>query len=154
MQERFSDDKRFCVWNDGPVKVWRREGERFRQGKTLGCVKHSKSIMMHLTIASSGESKLVLCESPQYSEAYQRVVVEPILPFIRHRSSAARIRDPIVFMQDGASCHFLFNPGVHAAPGCCLAPELAPQLTRPQPCRALLGMDKPTVVRNAVPKCW
>ena len=149
-QVRFSDEKRFCVWNDGPVRVWRREGERFRQGRTKGCVKHSKSIMMHLIIASDNQSRLTLCDTPQNSQSYQTTVLTPNLPFLRHRTSAARRATPIVYMQDGASCHtslsttrFLRTRGVVLLPSW---PPNSPDLNPVEHCwawisRQLVGMQ-------------
>lgn len=102
---RFSDEKRFCVWNDGPVRVWRKEKDRFRQGMTRGSVKHSKSIMMHLIISSQDSSVLTLCDTPQNSRSYQSTVLTPNLNFIRHRTTRARRANPIVYMQDGAPSH-------------------------------------------------
>ena len=106
-QVRFSDEKRFAIYNDGPVRVWRQAGERFKQGMTTGAKKFSKSIMMWLCIAADGSSKLIRCDLRQDSTSYQNTVLTPAMPFIRSvsRTTAARRANPIVFMQDGASCH-------------------------------------------------
>ena len=102
-QVRFSDEKRFSVWNDGPIRVWRRAGDRFRQGYTRGTVKHSKSIMMHLIIESGGRSRLTLCDNLQNSASYQAKILTPNLPFIRRVGQ--RGGPPYVFMHDGAPSH-------------------------------------------------
>lgn len=93
------------MYNDGPVRVWRQKGERFAQGMTKGVKKYNKSIMMWLCIASDGSSKLIRCDARQDSSSYQNTVLRPALNFIRSRSSRSRRDSPIVFMQDGASCH-------------------------------------------------
>jgi transposase len=92
----FSDEKVFKVWNDGPVMVWRRKGDRYKQGFTRQCVKHSASIMMHLAIHASGKSCLTRCVKPQNSQAYQDIILRPNRKFI-HRAA--------FFMHDGATCH-------------------------------------------------
>ena len=104
-QVRFSDEKRFSVWNDGPVRVWRRQADRCRQGFTKGTVKHSKGIMMHLIIASDGTSVLTKCDDRQDSGSYQRMVLTPNLHWIRRRSTTARRANPIIFQHDGAPSH-------------------------------------------------
>lgn len=61
--------------------------------------------MMWLCIASTGESRLIRCANRQDSASYQSQVLTPTLNFLRHRTSSRRIREPIWFMQDGASSH-------------------------------------------------
>ena len=100
---KFSDEKRFMVWNDGPVRVWRRSDERFAGGKTNRTVKNKKGIMVWLGISSDGSSRLVRCPDRMDSAQYQSCVLTPCLNFIRHPNPARR--DSVVFMQDGASCH-------------------------------------------------
>ena len=120
---RFSDEKRFAVWSDGPIRVWRKDGDRYRQGRTKGSVKHSKAVMMHLIIASDGTSVLTKCDDRQDSASYQSMVLTPNLSWIRHRTLAARASNPIVFMQDGAPSNtshstqrFLSGHGVQLLP--------------------------------------
>jgi hypothetical protein len=91
------------VWNDGPVRVWRRAGDRFKQGMTKGTVKHSKSIMMHLIIEAGGRSRLTRCDALQNSASYQATILTPNLSFIRRVGQ--RGGGPYVYMQDGAPCH-------------------------------------------------
>jgi hypothetical protein len=100
---RFSDEKRFSVWNDGPVRVWRAAGDRYRQGFTRGSAKHIKSVMMWLCITADGRSRLVKCNHRQDSQSYQQTVLRPNLNFIRR--AGAGPGQNIVFQQDGASSH-------------------------------------------------
>ena len=60
--------------------------------------------MMWLCIEASGRAKLALCSQVQDSQAYQDDVLTPNLNFIRV-TGPDRGRTPIIFMQDGASCH-------------------------------------------------
>ena len=113
LQVRFSDEKRFAVWNDGPVRVWRKDGDRFRSGYTRGSVKHSKAIMMHLVIEKGGGSRLTLCDPLQDSASYQATVLTPNLDFIKAGE----------YMHDGAPSHtsrstvaFLAAKGVKVLP--------------------------------------
>ena len=100
LQVRFSDEKRFCIRNDGPVRCWRRSDQRFKQGFTRGTRKHCLSIMVWLAI---GSSMLLLCDQRQDSASYQNKILTPALGFIRPgRSTLSHGR---VFMHDGASCH-------------------------------------------------
>lgn len=100
----FSDEKRFCVWNDGPVRVWRRREQRFEQGFTRGTVKNKKGVMAWLAIKSNGEAKLVRCDDRQDSASYQSRILTPNLAFIR--GPRPSLRNPtVVFQHDGASCH-------------------------------------------------
>ena len=41
-QVRFSDEKKFSFYNDGPVKLWRKDGQRYKQGFTAGQKKFNK----------------------------------------------------------------------------------------------------------------
>lgn len=102
-QVRFSDEKRFCVWSDGPVRVWRRSQDKFVAKNTRGTVKNKKGVMVWLCITNDGRSRLLKCDDRQDSRSYQNKILTPSLTFIRHRNPV--LRNSIVFMQDGASCH-------------------------------------------------
>lgn len=103
-QVRFSDEKRFQVHNDGPVRVWRRREDRYRQGFTKNCRKHTASIMMWLCIEASGRARLTRCADRQDSNSYQTQVLTPNLGFIRPLGPL-RASNTIIFQQDGASSH-------------------------------------------------
>jgi transposase len=133
LQVIFSDEKRFAVINDGPVRVWRRRTDRFRQGFVRNCVKHSRSVMMWLAIDSSGRSRLTRCAHRQDSAAYQTQVLQPNLAFIRAG----------VFQQDGASSHtsastqaYLATKGVSVLPDW---PAHSPDLNPVEHCWAWLA---------------
>ena len=96
---KFSDEKRFMVWNSEPVRVWRRRDERFAGGKAKRSVKNKKGIMVWLGISNDGSSRLVRCPDRMDSAQYQLCVLTPCLNFIRHPNPARR--DNVVFMQDG-----------------------------------------------------
>ena len=96
-QVRFSDEKRFLLYHDGPVRVWRRRGDRYKQDCTRGTVKNRKGLMAWLVIAADGRSRLVRCPDRMDSTGYQMTVLRPNTAFLTaHRA---------VFQQDGASCH-------------------------------------------------
>lgn len=103
-QVKFSDEKRFALFNDGPVRVWRRREDRYRQGFRRQAVKYSVSVMMWLCIDSRGRSRLCRCAHRQDSAAYQEILSSN-LDFLRHRGGAQRAAQPIVFQQDGAPSH-------------------------------------------------
>ena len=133
LQVIFSDEKRFAVFNDGPVRVWRLVGDRYRQGYTRGTVKHSSSVMMWLAIDSRGRSRLIRCAHRQDSAAYQANVLRPNLNFIRAG----------VFQQDGACSHtsastmaFLASNGVNVLADW---PALSPDLNPVEHCWAYLA---------------
>ena len=135
LQVRFSDEKRFSVWNDGPIRVWRRAGDRHRQGYTRGTVKHYKSIMMHLVIESGEGSRLTLCDPLQDSASYQTRILTPNLAFIK--GSARQ------FMHDGAPSHtsrstlaFLADQGVNVLPNW---PPNSPDLNPVEHCWAWIS---------------
>jgi transposase len=96
-QVRFSDEKRFLIYNDGPLGVWRKDDDRFKQKFVRGTVKNRMGVMAWLCISADGQSRLVRCPERVDSESYQRDILAPNMRFIKHRH--------IVFMQDGASCH-------------------------------------------------
>ena len=100
----FSDEKRFCLYNDGPIRVWRKRIDKYKQDCVRGQKKFSKSIMMHLAIKYNGQTRLTRCTNRQDSQSYQDNILTPNLNFIR-RVGAQDRRNPIVFQQDGASCH-------------------------------------------------
>lgn len=135
LQVIFSDEKRFAVYNDGPVRVWRLAKDRYRQGRTRGTVKHSSSVMMWLAIDSRGRSRLIRCAHRQDSAAYQSEVLQPNLDFIRSG----------VFQQDGASSHtsvstraFLASKGVNVLADW---PALSPDLNPVEHCWAYLARE-------------
>lgn len=95
----FSDEKRFKVLSDGPVRVWRRKGERYLAGFTAGTVRRdAPSIMVWAAIQSTGHICLRLCPRRMGSLEYQSVLATA-MAFIRRRGTGA------YFQQDGASCH-------------------------------------------------
>ena len=157
VQVCFSDEKRFAVWNDGPIRVWRRQGDRFRQGFTRGTVKHSKSIMMHLIVRHDGDSRLTLCDPIQNSASYQGTILTPNLSFVKGRRR--------VFMQDGAPSHtsrstvaFLEANGVRVLPDW---PPNSPDLNPVEHCWAwmskqLIGMrfNNAAELQQAVEDAW
>lgn len=96
-QVRFSDEKRFCLRNDGPVHRWMRAEDKLVDGYTRGTSRMRVSIMVWLAIAADGRSKLLRCDHRQDSQSYIRKVLTPSLGFI----SPA----PVTFQQDNASCH-------------------------------------------------
>ena len=78
--------------------------------------------MMWLCIEVAGRARLTLCEPRQNSQAYQDTILTPNLNFIKRRGGN-RGRAPIVFQQDGATCHtsvstrgFLARNGVQVLP--------------------------------------
>ena len=100
---RFSDEKRFSLRTDGPVRVWRRREDRFLSDYCVEKVKFQLSIMVWLCIAADGSSRLCLCDDRQNSLSYQRTILTPNLNFIRRRATGRR--PPLWFMHDGATCH-------------------------------------------------
>ena len=102
-QVRFSDEKRFLLYNDGPVGVWRRRGDTYKAKYVRGTTKNRKGLMAWLCIASDGTSKLIRCPDLMDSSAYQSQILSPNLNFIRRPGSATG--NTYVFQQDGASCH-------------------------------------------------
>jgi hypothetical protein len=102
-QVRFSDEKRFCLWNDGPITVWRKAHQKYTQGFTKETKVNRRSIMVWLCIAKNGTSKLLRCPDRMDSNGYITQILTPALSFIRQ---GPRKRDPpVLFQQDGASCH-------------------------------------------------
>lgn len=99
---RFSDEKRFSLYNDGPIKRWMQSGDKFRAGYSRQTNKARVSIMVWLAIAADGRSRLVLCDDRQASQSYITTVLEPSKNFIR---SLSRAGNTIVFQQDNASSH-------------------------------------------------
>lgn len=61
--------------------------------------------MMWLCIESSGRSRLMRCDHRQDSASYQTKILTPNMDFLKNRGGGGRGRAPIVFQQDGASCH-------------------------------------------------
>ena len=104
-QVRFSDEKRFSVYSDGPIRVWRKDGDRYREGYTRGTVKHKRSIMMWLCISRDHGCRLVRCDHRQDSRSYCSTVLRPNLSFIRRLGAGSNEQPEIYFQQDGASCH-------------------------------------------------
>ena len=100
---RFSDEKRFSVYGDGPIRIWRKSHQRFSAGYTKATRKFRRTIMVWLCICSSGDSILLLCPDRMDSSAYQSEILTPALSFIRKR--ATRRHEDVVFMQDGATPH-------------------------------------------------
>ena len=100
MQVRFSDEKRFQIHNDGPVKRWMRTSDKLVSGYTRECRQIRVGVMAWLCVASDGSSTLVRCESPQDSASYISTVLTPSLSFIRPCNSGQA-----VFQQGNASCH-------------------------------------------------
>lgn len=162
-QVRFSDEKRFLVWNDGPVMVWRKKNQRLVQGYVRGTTKNRKGVMVWMCIASDGRSRLYRCTDRQDSASYQENILTPALNFIRRRGPPAR--NNIVFQQDGASCHtsrstmaFLAARRVKVlAPW----PPYSPDLNPVEHCwayiaRQLIGQCFPTAdaIFAAVEKAW
>jgi hypothetical protein len=100
---RFSDEKRFCLWNDGPVGVWRKAHQKYTQGYTKATKKDRRSIMAWLCIAADGTSKLLRCPDRMDSKGYMTEILTPSLSFLK--TSRTRGAPAVVFQQDGASCH-------------------------------------------------
>ena len=101
-QVRFSDEKRFCLWNDGPVTVWRKRHQRYVQGYTQATKKDRRSIMAWLCIASDGTSMLLRCPDRMDSQGYITEILTPALRFIT--KARAKGAPAVLFQQDGASC--------------------------------------------------
>ena len=99
----FSDEKRFCLWTDGPVHIWQRDNQRLVAKYVSQTSKNKKAVMVWLAINSSGESLLLRCDDLQDSLSYQNTILARALPFIRRRSTAKAKK--VIFMQDGAPCH-------------------------------------------------
>ena len=134
LQVRFSDEKRFLLYHDGPVRVWRRRGDQHKQDCVRGTVKNRTALMAWLVIAADGRSRLVRCPDRMDSSGYQATVLRPNLGFIRA---------PGVFMQDGASCHtsrstlrYLKNQRVNVLPAW---PAMSPDLNPVEHCWAWLA---------------
>lgn len=92
------------VWNDGPVRVWRKRDQRYHSDFTGKSSKNQVGLMCWLCIASNGSSRLVLCDDRQDSASYQHTILTPNLSFIR-QIQPSRHPKPIIFQQDGASSH-------------------------------------------------
>ena len=95
----FSDEKRFSLFNDRPIQVWRRRVDKYKQGCTREQKKFSKSIIVHLMIKHNRQARLTRCDNRQDSSSYQTVVLQPNLNFIR-RVDAQDCRNPTVYQHE------------------------------------------------------
>ncbi|KAF2883175.1 hypothetical protein ILUMI_22992 [Ignelater luminosus] len=80
----FSDQSRFnLVGSDGGVKVWRKQGERFKEECIIPAVKHSPYVMVGGCITFDGTGSIIMLKGTVNAEKY---------------------KDPI-FQDDSAPCH-------------------------------------------------
>jgi hypothetical protein len=82
-QVAFSDEKRFLIWGDRPVRVWRREGERLHANYTRKLVRSRKGIMGWMAIKRNGQHKLLRCPETLNSGTYQRDILTPALSYLK-----------------------------------------------------------------------
>ena len=91
----FSDEKRFLVFGDKPLRCWRRQGQRL-QGNFIRSRAQSKvGIMCWLALKQDGTSVLLRCPPTVDSSSYQTAILTPSLPFLRG----------CWFQQDNAPAH-------------------------------------------------
>ena len=81
--------------------MWMKRENRFSANYVQGTSKSRVGVMAWLCIDSLGRSRLVRCPERMNSLGYQNEVLTPNLRFLR----ATHLQRPIVYMQDGASCH-------------------------------------------------
>ena len=79
----FSDEKRFLVYGDRPLRVWRRQGQRLQANFLRQRTQSRVGIMCWLALKSDGSSRLIRCPDKVDSLSYQRDILTPSLPFIR-----------------------------------------------------------------------
>lgn len=92
----FTDEKRFLIYGDSPVRVWRREGQRLQANFTKKMVQNKKGIMCWLGLKADGTSLLLRVSGTLDSEGYQANVLTPAMPFIR---------GSFILQQDNATPH-------------------------------------------------
>jgi hypothetical protein len=91
----FSDEKRFLVFGDKPLRCWRRQGQRL-QGNFIRSRTQSKvGIMCWLALKQDGTSVLLRCPPTVGSSSYKTAILTPSLPFLRG----------CWFQQDNAPAH-------------------------------------------------
>ena len=95
VQVAFSDEKKFQIFGDQPVRVWRRDGQRLQANFTRKVTQNKKGVMCWLGLKPNGASLLLRVPGTLDSIGYQTNVLTPALGFIRGT----------IFQQDNATPH-------------------------------------------------
>ena len=83
LQVIFSDEKRFLVFGDKPLRCWRRQGQRL-QGNFIRSQSQNKvGIMCWLALKKDGTSRLIRWPATVDSASYQTAMLALSLPFMR-----------------------------------------------------------------------
>ena len=121
----FSDEKRFLIWGDKPVTVWRRKGQRLDANNTRKLVQSKRGMMVWLALKKDGSSLLLRVPGALDSAGCQQHILTPALPFVKGTRAT---RGRVYFQQDNAPPHvsrstqgFLAQKG--GVPPSGLAPE-------------------------------
>jgi transposase len=151
-QVLFSDECMFRQFpNSGALHVRRPKGSRFQQRYIVPMVKHSSSVMIWGSFASSGRGNLWFLppNTTMRSENYLNVLKERLQPMMN-------IRGTKIFMHDGAPCHqavlvkrWLASQGIEIlSPWPGNSPELNPLENLWHIMKAKVAAHRPTSFEN------
>lgn len=99
----FSDEKRFKLDTDGPVRVWRRKGEAFVARHLQGTLKFGRgSIMVWAAIRADGTIWMQRCSDNMESDEYCEILRKSMAQGMVFPRSTRR---HMMLQQDGASVH-------------------------------------------------
>jgi len=98
----WSDESRFCLFSDGPQRVWRENGKRFNLENLVPTVKHGGGgVMVWGCFCGTGLGPLVLVEGKLNRFGYIQILENNLLPWIHKKFNHRRY----FFQQDNAPIH-------------------------------------------------
>uniref|UniRef100_T1IUA6 Tc1-like transposase DDE domain-containing protein n=1 Tax=Strigamia maritima TaxID=126957 RepID=T1IUA6_STRMM len=97
----FSNESRFCLFNDGCQKVVRHKGEQFHPACVSSQVKFPPSVMVYGSMCTYGVGSLCFIHRNVNSQYYCEIMADHLIPTAKFYFTD----NQFIYQQDGAPCH-------------------------------------------------